>query len=94
MTKLPTLGGANGVANSINNRGVVAGWAESTAPDPNKACPVSQFAPVIWENGAIQKLPTYAGDSDGVAAQINDHGQVVGASGTCAAFNTNSGVGA
>jgi probable HAF family extracellular repeat protein len=92
MTKLPTLGGANGVANSINNRGVVAGWAESAAPDPNPACPVSQFEPVIWENGAIEKLPTFAGDHDGIAAQINDHGQVVGASGTCGAYNPNSGV--
>jgi probable HAF family extracellular repeat protein len=92
MTKLPTLGGANGVANSVNNRGVVAGWAESTAPDPNKACPVSQFAPVVWENGAIHQLQTHPGDPDGVAAQINDKGQVVGASGTCGAFNPNSGV--
>jgi probable HAF family extracellular repeat protein len=91
MTKLPTLGGANGVANSINNRGVVAGYAETTAKDPNPACPVSQFAPVVWENGAIHQLQTHPGDPDGVAAMINDKGQVVGASGTCQAFDPNNG---
>ncbi len=91
MTKLPTLGGPNGVASSINNRGVVAGFAETTLPDPDPACPVSQFRPVIWDNGRIQELSTF-GDPDGVAAAINDHGQVVGASGTCAPFNANSGL--
>lgn len=42
MTKLPTLGGHNGFANSINNRGVVAGIAETDATDPTSGCPVHQ----------------------------------------------------
>jgi probable HAF family extracellular repeat protein len=92
MTKLPTLGGANGVANSINNRGQVVGYAENTMKDADPACPVSQFKPVTWVNGAIHELHTYAGDPDGVAAAINDNGQVVGASGTCSTFNPNSGL--
>src|SRR5450432_1059234 len=92
MSKLPTLGGANGVANMINNRGQVAGYAENTMRDPDPACPVSQFKPVTWVNGAIHELHTYAGDPDGVAAAINDSGQVVGASGTCSTFNPNSGL--
>jgi probable HAF family extracellular repeat protein len=91
MTRLPTLGGPNGVANSINSRGTVVGFAENTLPDPDPACPVFQFKPVVWENGHIQELSTF-GDPDGVAAAINDRGQVVGASGTCAPFNANSGL--
>ncbi len=91
MRKLPTLGG-NGFANSINNRGEVAGLAETTVTDPTPGCPVFQFKPVIWTNGAIGELHTYPGDTDGVAASINDHGQAVGASGTCASFNPNSGL--
>ncbi len=92
MTKLPTLGGDNGFAYMINNRGVVAGIAETDATDPTPGCPVDQFEPVIWENGKIHPLPPYHGDSDGVAAQINDKGQVVGASGTCGPFNPNTGL--
>ncbi len=91
MTKLPTLGGANGVANWINHRGEVAGWAENTTQD--MGCPVSQFEPVLWENGRIHELPTFPGDAYGVAASINQNGQIVGASGTCATtFNPNSGL--
>jgi probable HAF family extracellular repeat protein len=92
MTKLPTLGGANGGANMINNRGEVAGYAESAMKDPDPACPVSQFEPVIWKNGKAQGLPTYPGDPDGVAAWINDNGQAVGSSGSCAVFNPNTGL--
>jgi probable HAF family extracellular repeat protein len=90
MKALPTLGGPNGVANMINNRGVVVGYAENYIQDPG--CPVHQFEPVFWENGRIRKLPTYTGDQYGVAAQINDNGQVAGASGNCAPFNPNSGL--
>ena len=90
MTKLPTLGGANGYANMINNRGDVVGLAQNNTQDPG--CPVSRFEPVIWENGAIRKLPTPSGAPYGVAAQINDNGQVVGAAGACGAFNSNTGL--
>jgi len=92
MTRLPTLGGANGFANRINNRGEAAGLAETNTLE--NACPVSQFKPVIWKNGKIHELPIpqRLGDTDGVAAWINDKGQVVGASGTCAPFNPNSGL--
>jgi len=89
MIQLPTLGGNNGVAMAISNRGEVAGFAEDSTPDPG--CPAPQvlhFNPVVWEKGVIHKLPTFGGDPDGVAEQINDNGQVVGGSGTCATFNT------
>jgi probable HAF family extracellular repeat protein len=92
MTKLPTLGGENGFANMINHRGEVAGLAETAKKDPSSGCPVHRFAPVVWVNGKIYALPTAPGDSDGVAASINDTGEVAGSSGTCAPFNPNSGL--
>jgi probable HAF family extracellular repeat protein len=90
MIQLPTFGGNNGVAKTISNRGEVAGFAEDSTPDPG--CPAPQvlhFKPVVWEKGVIRELPTFGGDPDGVAQQINDNGEVVGGSGTCATFNTN-----
>jgi probable HAF family extracellular repeat protein len=90
MVQLSTLGGNNGVAMAVSNRGEVTGFAENSTPDT--ACPSPQvlhFMPVVWEKGAIHKLPTFGGDPDGVAQQINDNGAVVGGSGTCATFNTN-----
>jgi probable HAF family extracellular repeat protein len=92
MTKLPTLGGPNGVAYAINNRSEAVGWAETVTKDPNPACGVLQFQPVLWGTTSTRTLPTFPGDSDGVAAAINDNGQVVGATGTCGDFNTNSGL--
>jgi probable HAF family extracellular repeat protein len=92
MTKLATLGGENGYANMINSRGEVAGLAETAVKDSASSCPVHRFEPVVWGNGVIRELPTYTGDSDGVAAWINDKGDVAGASGTCAPFNPNSGL--
>ena len=90
MIPLPTLGGNNGVANQINNRGEVAGMAENATTDAN--CPATapqklQFKPVVWVNGKIQELPTYLGDPDGAAFAVNDNGQVVGSSGDCTTFS-------
>jgi probable HAF family extracellular repeat protein len=76
----------------INDQGEVAGLAETALKDPTSGCPVHRFAPVVWANGKIYQLPTAAGDSDGVAASINDKGEAAGASGTCAPFNPNSGL--
>jgi probable HAF family extracellular repeat protein len=82
MSALPLLGGNNGSAGGINNRGQVAGVAENATRDPN--CPYLHFEPVIWENGQIsEQLPTVHGDPDGVASAINDKGQAVGFTGTC-----------
>jgi|HubBroStandDraft_4_1064222.scaffolds.fasta_scaffold01739_6 probable HAF family extracellular repeat protein len=90
MIQLPTLGGNSGVAWAISNRGEVAGFAENSTPDPGCPAPqVLQFKPVVWEKGLIHELPTVAGDSDGVAQEINDNGEVVGGSGACATFNSN-----
>ena len=86
MTQLPTLGGANGQASWINNRGEIVGTAETATVDPH--CPAAgpqkfQFKPVIWENGQIEALPTFGSDQNGYAFSINDSGQAAGASGDC-----------
>jgi probable HAF family extracellular repeat protein len=55
MTPLPTLGGSNGVANSINARGQVAYGAETAIHDPTCIPPqVLQTEAAIWRNGVIQ----------------------------------------
>jgi uncharacterized membrane protein len=83
MTALPTLGGNNGSALAINNRGEIAGVAETNIPDPTCTPPlVLHFEPVIWRNGP-QQLPTVHGDPDGLIQGINDQGQAVGFTGSC-----------
>ncbi len=87
MAALPTLGGRNGVAAVINNRGQVVGTAQNTTPDPS-CSPFQSAPPVLWENGQPQDLPTYPGDPDGIALSINNHGQAVGSSGSwCATLD-------
>jgi len=100
MTPLATLGGYNGAASAINNRGVVAGNAEtarrdSTCPpyDPSQGqYQVLENKPVVWENGRIRELPTYKDDPDGFAIAINDYGQAAGGSGVCSTFNVINGL--
>ena len=90
MTPLPTLGGNNGEAGLVNNRGEIGGNAENATPD--STCPpggpqVLQEKPVVWKNGEVKELPTVHGDPDGWAFGINDNGQVVGATGICSPLN-------
>ena len=90
MSALPTVGGNNGQASAINNRGQIAGYAENGVVD--STCPPGITnnridLPVLWDKGKAQALPTIAGDPDGVAYGINNQGQAVGYSGTCIAVN-------
>jgi len=86
MAALPTLGGDNGFATGINNRGQIVGWAENTVHDPTCNAPqVLQFEAVIWDpQGQVTQLPPIGSDPDGAATAINQKGQVVGISGLCA----------
>ena len=84
---ISTLGGNNAQAYTLNNRGVAVGVAETTVTD--KACAAPQalrFDAVEWgpNAGEIRVLPALKGDSVGFALAINDRGQAVGSTGTCA----------
>jgi probable HAF family extracellular repeat protein len=88
MSALPTLGGNNGQASAINNRGEVVGFAEDGAVDPT--CPAGTMnnritLPALWVRGNADALPLVGNDPDGFAFGINDHGQAVGYSGNCIA---------
>jgi len=85
MTPLPLLGGNNGIANEINNRGQVVGQSETSSLDP---CSIYllRVEGALWENGRVQELPPFPGDPDSVANAINDNGEAVGGSG-CATGN-------
>jgi probable HAF family extracellular repeat protein len=99
ITPLPTLGGTNASFGAINNLGAVSGYAENKHRDrdPDTACrpgvaingtgpQVLDFEPVIWgpKPGQIRQLPLLRGDTVGMALGLNDLGQAVGTTGTCA----------
>ncbi len=86
MTALPTLGGFQGFATSVNNAGQVVGWAETPVFDPTCNPPQKlQFRAVTWDtkNGTLKQLRPLPGDSTSAATGINDKGQAVGISGDC-----------
>ncbi len=86
MTALPTLGGFQGFATSVNNAGQVVGWAETPVFDPTCNPPQKlQFRAVMWDtkNGTLKQLRPLPGDSTSAATGINDKGQAVGISGDC-----------
>ena len=86
MTTLPLLGGKNGQAISINDRGQAVGVAEEGAMDTHCVAPqTNDFEAAIWGpgRGEVQKLRPLPGDSVGIGLWVNDKGQVVGQSGSC-----------
>lgn len=94
-TIMPTLGGNNGSASGVNNWGQVVGWAETDTVDPNCVAPqVLDYKAVIWNpwTHKIKELPPFPGDSVAGALAINDYGQVVGTSGSCAPVSPAIGV--
>jgi probable HAF family extracellular repeat protein len=87
MNALPTLGGNNGQASAINNRGQVAGFAENGIVDSTCSSTVANNRVelgVLWENGKAQILLPLGSDPDSEAVDINSQGDTVGYSGTCA----------
>jgi probable HAF family extracellular repeat protein len=87
LTPLPLLGGNNGAVGGINSRGEISGWAESATMDLDCAPPQKlDFKAVVWgpRRGDLRQLRPLAGDIVSMAMWINDSGQAVGTSGTCA----------
>ena len=92
LTTLPTLGGNNDQASGINDYDQVVGWAENSVQDPTCPLPpysnVLDYEPVIWErqnDGAfhVRELPRIAGDTNGMAGNLNDRGQITGFTSDC-----------
>jgi probable HAF family extracellular repeat protein len=87
LPKLP--GGHNANAFGINDLGQVVGFAENGVRDPTcaTATPFQLFRveAVKWErDGEIKELSPLRGDTVAFSFGINDRGQAVGSSGTCA----------
>ncbi len=86
MQALPTLGGKQGFATSVNSVGQVVGWAETSVFDPTCNPPQKlQFRAILWDTkkGTKRELRPLPGDSTSAATGINNQGQVVGISGDC-----------
>jgi probable HAF family extracellular repeat protein len=89
LDTLGTLGGPNSIVQwpGISNNGLVAGIAETAAPDTlNEQWSCTAFLPSVtgkiclgffWENGVMTPLPTLGGNQ-GFATGVNNTGQVVG----------------
>jgi probable HAF family extracellular repeat protein len=85
----PLPGGRNDNAFGLNNLGQIVGFSENGVRDSTcvKATPFQVFRveAVRWEpNGEVHELPPLKGDTVAFGFGINDHGQAVGSSGTCA----------
>lgn len=86
MTPLPTLGGNNGEGLAINERGEVAGIAETSVQDATCMGPhqLLRFEAALWSAaGQVQELAPLPGDTVGFALGMNNNGQVAGSTGTC-----------
>jgi probable HAF family extracellular repeat protein len=71
ITDLPSLGGANSRANSINNRGWLAGFSNLTGNQMRHAA--------LWRDGALTDLGTLGGPNSAVTWSVKSNsGLVVG----------------
>jgi probable HAF family extracellular repeat protein len=90
LTALPNLpGGRNSNAFGINNFGQVVGWSENGVRDATCATgtpsQVFRYQAVKWDaKGQIHVLSPLKGDTVAFSMGVNDFGQAVGTSGTCA----------
>ena len=90
MTPLATLGGNNAQTTTANTVGQIAGFSENATYDSSCASTTTPFQvldyeAVMWDpNGKIHELRPLPGDTVGFALSIDDRGEAVGSSGTCA----------
>jgi probable HAF family extracellular repeat protein len=77
MQDLGTLGGADSIANVVNERGQVAGWSftDSTA---NTTTGIPTQHPFLWEKGEMRDLGTIGGTKVYLVNSLNSRGHVVG----------------
>jgi len=87
LIDLGTFGGpasylTNGFDGILNHHGTVAGWADTSTPDPdptfcfNFDCFVSHS--FRWKNGRLTDLGSLATGWSSAAIWMNDNGQIVG----------------
>lgn len=87
LRPLPTLGGTNGEAFALNAGGQLAGVAETSTRDRSCLRPQAlAYEATLWEprSGESHRLPPLPGDTVGFALALNDRGDAVGSSGSCA----------
>jgi probable HAF family extracellular repeat protein len=85
MHNLGTLGGQNSAGSGVNDRREVAIGSETGNPDPDNedVCTFGTHAQcnaAIWTRGRLKPLLSLPGGNNAFAININNRGQVIGAS--------------